>query len=177
MTKETRDMAWIQMYDIVRLSRYYANLGSLHSKWQMGLQAVSLGASLAAIASLMEMVTEAMIVSGLLVGISAVIAATWNNPSRVAAIISASMKCRAIEIEAMKVWKDLESLEEDVAGRAWMDFARRLEEATTPVELAGVGFSNRQNRKAADEAREDLTLSMPGPPDTGLPEINVASSS
>ena len=161
VSDSTRDRAWLQLHDIMRLSRYYATIGSIHSKWQSAIHAINLASSIGAIAALLEQWTPGMIVAGALVGITSVVSATWNNPSRVSAILSASTKCRIIEIEAGRVWTLLENMTDDQAIKAWVSLAEKLEQATSPVEMVGVGFSDRQNERASKMASQDMKLSVP----------------
>lgn len=159
-SESTRTRIWQTMYDAIRLSRYYADLGSLYSKIQAASHSFVLLASMGAIASLLEQIEWGMIASGVAVALSAVISTAWANPSRLAAILSASARCRVLEIEALELWHQLVAVDDEEAARRWTALSKKLEEATVPVEMAGIGFSKRRNEQSAHDARSTLELTF-----------------
>ena len=104
------------------------------------------------------------IISGLAVTLFVVVSYTWNHPHKIAAILSASEKCRIVDRQAKIVWHQLENMNDQEALARWDEIQKSLDAATAPVENNGVGFNERLNKLSGEEATKIL-LNEP-PPDT-----------
>ena len=164
VSEGTRMLIWNQQYDVIRLSRYYTGLSSFRQSIQIVSQLLGVLASMGAIVSLLQRWEWAMLVSGTVIATSTVLSVTWNHPSRLAMIQSASMRCRDLEIQVGELWQRISSLTDAEALIETNELARRIEDATKPVEMVGVAFSHRRNDKAAKDAREELGWAVPNHP-------------
>lgn len=155
VSRSTRELVWNQRIDCQRLIQYYARESAKRAAWQTWIQFGLLAASLGATTSALNMLTLPLlnVILPLIVALGVVISFTWNHPNRIAQLHTTSGKCRSIGIEMEALWSRLEMLDDETARNENVRLARQLEEATAPVEAAGIGFSRRLNKQAEKDAQ------------------------
>jgi hypothetical protein len=151
----TKDLIWQELFRISTLVRYYARVGSFRSKCQTLAQFVLFISSAGAFASVVELLPNIVgVICSVAIAAVAVASITWNNPNRVATILSASSGCRKAESRATLLWQEAERIDDATAHREWQNLEDEIEAATSPVERAGIGYSNRLNKRCAEEAKQ-----------------------
>ena len=160
VSSSTRELVWNQRIDCQRLIQYYAQESAKRAAWQTGTQFGLLAASLGATTSALQVLPDEWIVSSLLdvslpliVALGVVMSLTWNHPNRIAQLHTTSGKCRSLGIGMEALWSRLEMLDDETAGEEIVRLAKQLEEATAPVEAAGIRFSRHRNEQAERAAQ------------------------
>jgi hypothetical protein len=152
-----KDQLWLQRWDITRCVQYYARQGRWRSLVQTFTQAFLLGSSMLALSAAFGLIPpEIGIPTSAVTALLIVLSYTFNHPHRLAAILSASEKCRAVDKESKVVWHTLEFLSDEEAMKKWARLQEELDAATTPVERDGVGYNKRLNEQSAEVASEIL---------------------
>ena len=94
------------------------------------------------------------VVCSLAIAAVAVASITWNHPNKVATILSASSGCRKAESRATLLWQNAERIDDATALKEWQTLEDEIEAATGPVERAGIGYSERLNKRCAEQAKK-----------------------
>ena len=156
-----RALIWNEQYEVMPLARYYAGLSSFRLPVQIISQIVSVIASMGAIIALLQQVAWEMMLSGVGIAGSTVVSVTWNHPSRIVMILMAGTRCRDLEIEAAELWQRLSSYDDEQTLSETGKVSQKIEPATEPVQLAGIGFSHWRNERAAADVRHEMDWAIP----------------
>ena len=156
-----RKLIWNQQYEAMRLSRYYAGLSSFRLSVQIVSQVVSVIASMGAIIALLQQVEWGMMLSGVMIASSTVVGVTWNHPARLAMVLAASTRCSEIEIDVASLWQRLSTYDDAQALNESETLSKKIDSATEPVRLAGIGFSQWRNERAAAHVRAEMEWAVP----------------
>lgn len=168
-SESVRDQLWLQRFDITTLVRFYSREARIRSKWQNVSQVALLLSSFSAVGTALDLLpdTQAQTVLGIttLIGAFFVVTSyTWNHPLKVASILYASEQCRVVDIEAKTVWASLENKNDQQAMEDFLRLQKSLQDATVQIERNGIGYSDRRNMKAAQEAKKVLEYEPPPAP-------------
>ena len=160
VSPETVELVKQQMASCHRAIYYYAWEAKIRSSWytgiQIGILVVAFGATSASILQLLNFVHEStelwqtVLSAGVSVGV--IISLTWNHASKIGKLYSTSAQCRRIGIEMDDIAHRLREYGDKQIKVEVRRIAEKLEEATYPIEEAGIGYSERRNNKANERA-------------------------
>ena len=155
-----QDQLWLQRFDIATLVRYYAKESSMRSKWQTASQVALLLSSFSAVGTVLNLIdadTQVVLsVVSVVCALFVVVSYTWNHPSKIAAILSTSEQCRAIDTRARIIWAKSGKIDDEQALEEFRQLQEKLDAAALPVARNGIGYSEARNIEAANEAKKVL---------------------